>query len=388
MTVPRFGTQIRKSPYFSHTTAAGCTTYSIYNHILTPRDFGDADGNYDAITTKVALIDATPQRQVEVAGKDALPFVRHLTPRNLETLSPGKCRYALITSPDGGVISDPVISHIEEDRLWLSAADGDLLLWVLGAALNSGFDISVQEADVAALQVQGPKSMELVETLLGPPASNLRWYENAFVILGGAKMLVTRTGWTSELGFELYPETTNATAVWDRVVACGEPLGLRIGHTSTARRIEGGTLALIADMDIRTSALEVGIKKLVDLDQSIDFIGKSALLAQREAGVKRQVTGILVDGPAFPHPNEYHWDVRDGSECVGVVTSACFSPRLQRNIAIAMLDQSVGGRDLNLHVATEFGIRSASVKALPFYDARKELPRGISTWDKIREALT
>ncbi|WP_022698289.1 glycine cleavage T C-terminal barrel domain-containing protein [Euryhalocaulis caribicus] len=383
MTSPLFGTQVRKSPYFERTRDAGCTSFSIYNHILTPRDFGDVDANYRAITERVVLIDATPQRQVEVVGPDALAFVQTLTPRNLERFKPGQSRYALITAPNGGVISDPVITFTEDGRIWLSAADGDLILWVLGLAENATQDVAVREVDVAAMQVQGPASVAVMEAVVGAQIHDLQWYRNGTIRVGGTDVLITRTGWTSELGFELYPLSEDGPAIWDRVVDAGQAHGLAVGHTSTARRIEGGILAMIADMDIQTTALEVASPKLLDLDQPTEFVGKAALLAERERGARREIVGMIIDGPAFPHPNEEYWQVHRARQWIGTVTSAVFSPRLSKNIAIGLIEANSATLGDTVDVETGFGARRAEIVRLPFYDADKSIPRGAKTWPEI-----
>ena len=170
-----FGTQIRKSPFFDSTVKWGAKGFSVYNHMYIPRDFGDPEENFWNLVTKAILCDVAVERQVEISGKDAQEFVQLLTPRDLSKLSVGQCKYILITNAEGGIINDPVLLRLEENRYWISLADSDVLLWAQGVAVNSGLNVNIFEPDASPLQLQGPNSGKIMEALFGASIADLRY---------------------------------------------------------------------------------------------------------------------------------------------------------------------------------------------------------------------
>lgn len=162
-----FGCQIRKSPYFAATQRYGCTGYSVYNHMYIPRSFGDAQANFWNLVNDAILCDVAVERQVEITGPDAAKFVQLLTPRNLAKCKIGQCKYVFITSAEGGIINDPVLLRLGENHFWLSLADSDTLLWAKGVQIHSGMDVEIREPDVSPLQLQGPKSRDIMCAIFG-----------------------------------------------------------------------------------------------------------------------------------------------------------------------------------------------------------------------------
>ena len=201
----------------------------------------------------------------------------------------GQCKYVLITNADGGIINDPVLLRLAENHFWISLADSDVLLWAQGVAVHAGLDVEIVEPDVSPLQLQGPKSGSVMEQLFGPGIHDLKYYWLREVELDGVPLVVSRTGWSSELGYELYlRDGSRGDKLWETIMAAGAPLGLKPGHTSSIRRIEGGMLSYHADADITTNPYELGLERLVNLDIEADFIGKEALRRIRDEGVTRQ----------------------------------------------------------------------------------------------------
>lgn len=369
-----FGTQIRKSPYFDATLRWGATGFSVYNHMYIPRDFGDPEQNFWNLVNTATLSDVAVERQVEIIGPDAASFVQMLTPRNLSTCAVGQCKYVLITNANGGILNDPVLLRLGENHFWLSLADSDILLWAQGVAVTSGLDVEICEPDVSPLQLQGPKSGEIMQCLFGDRINTLRYYWFAEFDLDGMPLIISRTGWSSELGYEIYLRDGNrGDELWERIMQAGEPFGLQPGHTSAIRRIEGGMLSYRADMDSHTNPFELGLDRLVDLDMDADFIGKAALIKIAQQGVSRKQVGIEIDGEPLDGANNEFWPIIVGSEQIGCVTSAIYSPRLQANIALAIvsIDYSVEGTEAE--IVTPFGRRSVRVVPKPFYDPKKQL---------------
>lgn len=372
-----FGTQIRKSPYFDATVRWGAQGFSVYNHMYIPRDFGDPEQNFWNLVNDAILCDVAVERQVEITGPDAAVFTQLLTSRDLSKMAVGQCKYILITNAQGGLINDPVLLRLAENHFWISLADSDVLLWAQGVAVNSGMDVTITEPDVSPLQLQGPKSGLIMQDLFGESIQDLKYYWLRHVELDGIPLVVSRTGWSSELGYELYlQDGSRGDELWEAIMAAGQPHGLQPGHTSSIRRIEGGMLSYHADADINTNPFELGLDRLVGLDTDNEFIGKQALREIRDTGVTRRQVGLELAGDPLAGPNTSFWKIRSGDEIVGKVTSAVYSPRLDKNIALAMVsvDNAEVGTELTVDAAT--GALPATVVERPFYDPKKSLATG------------
>jgi glycine cleavage system aminomethyltransferase T len=369
-----FGTQIRKSPYFDATVRWGAKAFSVYNHMYIPRDFGDPEQNFWNLVNDAILCDVAVERQVEVTGPDAFRFIQMLTPRDLSKMAVGQCKYVMITNAAGGILNDPILLRLEENRFWLSLADSDILLWAQGVAVFAGMDVMIGEPDVSPLQLQGPKSGEVMKALFGESILDLRYYWLRKADLDGIPLIVSRTGWSSELGYEIYlQDGSRGDELWEKVMTAGKPIGLKPGHTSSIRRIEGGMLSYHADADIHTNPYELGLDRLVNLDMDADFIGKEALRRIRDEGVSRKQVGLVIEGTALKGPNTTFWPVhRNGAE-IGKVTSAVYSPRLKQNIALAMIQTEFEPIGTEVEVVTTSGATQAVVVERPFYDPKKSL---------------
>jgi len=369
-----FGTQIRKSPYFDATVRWGAKGFSVYNHMYIPRDFGDPVQNFWNLVNDAILCDVAVERQVEITGPDAARFTQMLTPRDLSKMAVGQCKYVLITNADGGILNDPILLRLAENHFWISLADSDILLWAQGVAVHSGMDVSVREPDVSPLQLQGPKSGEVMKALFGDGIMDLRYYWLREMELDGIPLIVSRTGWSSELGYELYlRDGSRGDELWEKIMAAGEPFGLKPGHTSTIRRIEGGMLSYHADADIGTNPFELGLGRLVNLDMEADFIGKAALRRIKSEGVSRKQVGLVIEGSPLKGPNTTFWPVSRDGVAIGKVTSAIHSPRLEQNIALAMVSADAAELGTQVEVVTGSGPARATVVQRPFYDPAKKI---------------
>lgn len=369
-----FGTQIRKSPYFDATVRWGAQGFSVYNHMYIPRDFGDPEQNFWNLISTAILCDVGVERQVEITGPDAARFVQLLTPRNLSTLSVGQCKYVLITNADGGILNDPILLRLGENHFWLSLADSDILLWAQGIAIYAGLDVTISEPDVSPLQLQGPASGQIMQALFGDSIMDLAYFWLREVELDGIPLVVSRTGWSCELGYEIYlRDSAYGNELWERIMVAGQPFGLAPGHTSTIRRIEGGMLSYHADADRHTNPYEVGLGRLVDLDMPAEFIGKAALRRIHDEGIRRKQVGLFIEGEPLAGPNSEFWTVTQDGNTVGKVTSAVYSPRLGYNIALAMVDIDSADIGTRFEVLMPQGTQQAMVVDKPFYDPKKQL---------------
>jgi glycine cleavage system aminomethyltransferase T len=369
-----FGTQIRKSPFFDATVRWGATNFSVYNHMYIPRDFGNPEENFWSLVNDAILCDVAVERQVEVTGPDAAKFVQLLVSRDLSQCAVGQCKYVLLTNAQGGILNDPILLRLAENHFWISLADSDILLWAQGVAVYSGLDVHLCEPDVSPLQLQGPQSGVIMQSLFGEDIADLKYYWLREYDLDGIPLIVSRTGWSSELGYEIYlRDASKGDLLWEKIMAAGQPFGLKPGHTSTIRRIEGGMLSYHADMDINTNPYELGLDRLVDLEADFDFIGKPALQKIRHQGVTRKQVGLIISGPAMTGPNSNFWAVEKDGQVVGKITSAVYSPRLQQNIALAMVDANFAALGTEYLVLKADGNETATVVQKPFFDPKKKL---------------
>ena len=369
-----FGTQIRKSPYFDSTVKWGATGFSVYNHMYIPRDFGSPEQNFWNLIEKSILCDVAVERQVEITGPDAYKFIQLLTPRDLSKLSIGQCKYVLIVNNDGGILNDPVLLRLAENHFWLSLADSDVLLWAQGVAINSGLDVKISEPDVSPLQLQGPTSQEIMVKLFGEDIRDLKYYWLREYKLDGIPLIVSRTGWSSELGYEIYlRDGSKGNELYEKIMEAGKEHDIQPGHTSSIRRIEGGMLSYHADADIHTNPFELGFDRLVNLETDINFIGKEALKKIKQEGIKRKQVGLIIDCDPLSGPNTTFWPIEKDGKKIGKVTSAVYSPRLKKNIALAMIQINYSELGNQLDVQTHEGKYSATIVEKPFYDPKKKI---------------
>ena len=369
-----FGTQIRKSPYFDATVRWGAAGFSVYNHMYIPRDFGDPEKNFWNLINDAILCDVAVERQVEITGPDASEFIQLLTPRDLSNLSIGQCKYVLITNNEGGLLNDPVLLRLAENHYWLSLGDSDILLWAQGVAINSGLNVTIKEPDVSPLQLQGPKSIDIMKDLFGEEIIKIKYYWLIETKLNGIPLVVSRTGWSSELGYEIYlRDGSRGNELWELLMEAGKPFNLQPGHTSSIRRIEGGMLSYHADADINTNPFELGMERLINLDNDNQFIGKDALIKIREKGIKRKQVGMIIDADPLEGPNTTFWPILKNNINIGKVTSAVYSPRLKKNIALGMVSIENSEIDNFFEIKMLESNNKAKVVLKPFYDPKKNI---------------
>lgn len=369
----------RKSPFFEATKRAGCKSWGLYNHMLLPTLYEDPVSEYWALVNDVTLWDVSVERIVEISGPDAAELTQLLTCRDLSAVEPGRCRYVLLTATDGGIVNDPVLLRLAEDRFWLALADSDAGLYARGVAAMAGLDASVGEPPVHPVQIQGPRAPDVLGALLGEPASSLGYYRCAEAELGGIPVVVSRTGWTGEVGYEVYlRDPARGEDLWASILEAGRPHGIRVIAPSEARRIEAGIFNYGSDMTVADTPFHVtGLERLVDLDAPAAYIGKDALRRIAEEGVDRKLVGIELGGEPLtaegalsdPPP------VRRDGEAVGRVTAAAWSPRLERNVGYAWVPLELAEEGTLLEADAVEGALPVTVAALPFLDPQKAVPR-------------
>jgi aminomethyltransferase len=373
-----FGPWYRKSPFFEATLRHGCTAYDIYNHMYLPSYFHDPIEEYWHLLKHVTIWDVAVERIVEITGKDAFEFTNRLTCRDLTRCAVGQCKYAPIIEASGGIINDPVLLRLGENHFWLALADSDVLLWAKGAALNSGLTVEIKEPDVAPIQIQGPDSKPVMEALFGDGLRGLKYYHCLETRLDDIPVVVSRTGWTAEVGYEIYlRDGSRGDELWERVMAAGKQYQIMPIAPCEARRIEAGIFNYGSDMRLENNPFEVtGLERLVELDAAADFIGRKALERIKAQGVKRKLVGIELSGDALAAELVAYWPVFHQGERIGHVTDAIYSPRLERNIGYAWVPVSLAVPGTELEARAPAGSLDARVAALPFIDPKKAIPQG------------
>jgi aminomethyltransferase len=376
MSLVQRGARLRRTPYFEATQRYGARGYTVYNHMLFPICFDDLEQEYWHLIKHVTLWDVAVERQVEITGPDAFRFTDLLTPRDLSRCAVGQGKYVVITAQDGGIINDPVLLRLGENHFWLALADSDVLLWARGVAENSGLKVNITEPDVHPLQIQGPRAREVVRELFGEPALKLSYYWFLETSLEGIPVVVTRTGWTGEVGYEVYlRDGSRGEELWERIMAAGRPWDIRPTGPSDIRRIEAGILNWGADITLDDTVYHVGLERLVDEGKQADYFGKAALARHRAEGVRRKLVGVEIAGPRVEF-NATKWTVSSGGRPVGRITSAIYSPRLEKNIGYAMVpvELAAPGAGLTVTIPGDSD-RTATVVEKPFVDPAKAIPK-------------
>jgi glycine cleavage system aminomethyltransferase T len=371
------GARNRRTPYFEATQKYDPKGYTVYNHMYFPIRFDTFEAEFDALLNGVTLWDVAVERCLEIGGPDGFRFAQLLTPRDLTKCAVGQGKYVLICDRDGGIVNDPVMTRMDENTFWFALASSDALLFARG--LRNAYpdlDVTIREADVAPLQVQGPKSKDVLAKLVGPEILDLRYYFWTESKIAGAPVVITRTGWTSEVGYEVYlTDTAKGFEVYEAIIQAGAEFGIRPTGPSDIRRIEGAIFNWGADMTYENNPLEMGLDRLVEWDLSDEAVlSLAALRSIGERGVERRINGLELDGDPFPELNNVKWPIVDGDEAIGKVTSAIYSPRLERNIGFGWLPAARSNVGERVTVRTEWGEREGTVTEMPFVDPSKQIP--------------
>lgn len=354
--------RIRRTPFTDAVEAAGVSAWSVYNHMLLPAVFRSPEEDYRHLKAAVQLWDVACERQVELSGPDARRLVQRLTPRDLGALGATRCVYAPVTDARGGMLNDPVIVQVDDDRFWISIADGDLIQWVLGVVASGGFDVRVHEPDINPLAVQGPKAEAVMEAVFGGGLPR-RLFDVAWPSFGAVPMAVARSGYSKQGGFEIYvPGGPVAMALWNAIAEAGRPHDIRVGCPNQIERIEGGLLSYGADMTLADTPLQCGLGRFVSDSQLGACFGGGVLQDERRAGSVRQIRPVEIEAEALPVCDR-SWPMTDGrGAAAGRVTSAAVSPDFGCGVGVAMVGRDHWKPGTELTVATQDGPRAAIVR--------------------------
>ncbi|MDU8944702.1 dimethylsulfoniopropionate demethylase [Ovoidimarina sediminis] len=353
--------RLRRTPFSEGVEAAGVKAYTVYNHMLLPTVFRTPEEDYRHLKEAVQVWDVACERQVELRGPDAARLVQLMTPRDLRSMLPGQCRYMPVVDETGGMLNDPVVLKLADDRWWISIADSDLLLWIKALAIGYRLDVLVDEPDVSPLAVQGPKAEDLMASVFGDQVRDIRFFRYSWLDFMGRSLVIARSGYSKQGGFEIYVEGSDiGMPLWNALMEAGKSLDVHAGCPNLIERIESGLLSYGNDMTSENTPHECGLGKFCNTQTAIGCIGRDALLRVAKEGPVKQIRAISIDGDRVPSCDR-HWPLRDGEKIVGRVSSAAWSPDFQTNVAIGMVRMTHWDQDTKLTVDTPEGPRPATV---------------------------
>jgi len=362
------GPNIRKSAYFNATVRDGVRGFSVYNHMYIPGNFGDPDGEYDRLINGVAMWDVAAQRQVQLQGPDAGRLAQYLTPRDLSKTKLGQGRYVPLCDHAGWLINDPVLLKLSDDSYWLSVADSDIHLWAAAIGRERGWSVEVSEPDVSPMAIQGPKAEDVTAALFGDWVRELRYFGFRQTDLDGIPLVLARSGWSKQGGYELYlQDGSRGLELWDQVKAAGAPFDIGPGAPNDSERLESGLISYGADMRwqaYRATPYEMGLGALIDLDSGHDFVGRAALQRMSTEPAARQRVGLTIkDQPPLPGQPVALWQ---GDAQVGHVVEIAASPRLNTTIGHALIQRDCAEVVTDLHLRLDGQRYDATLHPLPF----------------------
>ena len=358
--------RLRSTPYTSRIEKQGVTAYTSYNHMLLPAAFGSLEESYYHLKKNVQIWDVAGERQVEIRGKDSTKLVQLMTCRDLSKSKIGRCYYCPIIDDNAGIINDPVVLKINEERWWISIADSDVILFAKGLAIGNNFDVEIFEPNVDIMAVQGPKSFKLMEKVFGEKITQLKFFGFDYYNFKGAKHLIARSGWSKQGGYEIYVENTaSGLELYDHLFEIGKEFDVKPGCPNLIERIESGLLSYGNDMDIYDNPFECGFDKYVNLESDVNFLGKDKLKKIQSEGIKRKLVGLIIDTNEISLTKSL--EVKDDKDnIIGELRSACFSPHFNKVIGIAMIQKPFWSLSQSVKIKVNNKICYGKVCDLPF----------------------
>ena len=363
-------TRVRKSPYWHLAVEAGCWRCTVYNRMYHPRGYvkpedGGAMVEYDALVNHVTMWNVAVERQIRVKGPDALKFTNYVITRDASRIEVMHGKYVILCNSKGGVLNDPILLRVAEDEFWFSLSDSDIMFFLQGVNHDKRFNVTIDEIDVCPVQIQGPKSVDLMADLVGDAVRDIPYYGLMEAKVGGRDCIISQTGFTGEKGYEIYLKdaTKYADDMWNAVLEAGKRHNLMVIAPAHHRRIAAGILSWGQDLDAETYPFQCNLGYQVPRKKTADYIGKEALEAMRakiEAGEKpysNQLVGFVLGGKKIEEYAPDFWLVsEDGSTPIGYLTSPWYSPELQTNIAMGYVpyEKRDVGNKFKFHLPDEY----------------------------------
>ncbi|MEM7058676.1 MAG: glycine cleavage T C-terminal barrel domain-containing protein [Pseudomonadota bacterium] len=359
--------RVRRSPFFEATVAEGVRSFTPYNHMMMPTGYGDPKAEYWRLINGVSMWDVAVERQVELIGPDAARLAQTLVPRQVCNQAVGQGWYVPVCDHRGVLINDPILLKLEDDRFWFSIADSDMALWTRAIAGDRQLNVAVFEPDVSPLAVQGPMAENVIAALFGDDIRDIGHFQIVERTLEDIPLMVARSGWSKQGGFELYlMDGTRGVELWNMVKEAGQPWDIGPGNPTPAERIESGLLSWGGDTDDETNPFEVRMGRFVDIESPDECIGIQALRRIKSEGPRRHQLGV-----AFEFDDQVGYFDRKGSirkdgEDMGLLTATAWSPRLKTNIGMCLVSRDLQpGEEVQVVLPDGRGC-SGEMRKLPF----------------------
>ena len=358
--------RLRSTPYTSRIESQGVTAYTVYNHMLLPAAFGSLEDSYHHLKEDVQIWDVAGERQVEISGKDSAKLVQLMTCRDLSKSKDGRCYYCPILDDEAGIINDPVVLRLNENRWWISIADSDVILFAKGLAIGNKFDVKITEPNVDIMAVQGPKSFKLMEKVFGDKITKLKFFGFDYFDFQGTKHLIAQSGWSKQGGYEIYVENTKSGLdLYDHLFDVGKEFNVKPGCPNLIERIESALLSFGNDMDNEDNPYECGFDKFINIESDINFLGKEKLKKIKAEGIKKKLMGIKFDAKEISLSGSL--DLKDeNNNIIGELRSACYSPHFGKVIGIAMIKKPYWEVSQSVKAEINGNICIGNVCDLPF----------------------
>ena len=362
--------RFEESPFIERTNSPNMVR-GVYAGRYFPMSIGEDPIEKYWLLRQKALIFDVPEKPIEITGPDSIKFLNKVLTRNISNVKDGRGYYSLACTPQGGIFMDGVIFKFNENKFWYVQADGPFEDWLV--AHSSNFDVKITDPKSRVLQIQGPASIDIMKKASnGKIDENLKYFRCGFFNLGGQNLFVSRTGFTNELGFEIYSDgfKTDHLALWDHLIECGKPYGMEFSaaRAMTIRRIEGGIFGNLTDIDTAINPFEAGLEFCVDMEKN--FIGRDALIDKD----KRTCLFGLTCKTETPTSGS---KVLDGDNIIGHITAGVQSPTLQLGIGYVRFykPENWPGRELILKLPNG-STHKANIVNLPFFDREKNIVKG------------
>ena len=358
--------RVRRTPYTSRIENEGVTAYSVYNHMLLPAAFGPLEDSYHHLKEHVQVWDVAGERQVEISGKDSAKLIQLMTCRDLSKSKVGRCYYCPIIDDKAGLINDPVILKLDEQRWWISIADSDVILFAKGLAIGNKFDVKIFEPNVDILAVQGPKSFKLMEKIFGTKITEMKFFGFDYFEFARAKHLIARSGWSKQGGYEIYVENTKSgLSLYDKLFEVGKEFDVKPGCPNLIERIESALLSYGNDMDNEDNTIECGLDKYVNLDTDVNFLGKEKLQDVKRKGITRKLMGVIIEAKEINVSKSINL-TDEKNLIIGELRSGVYSPHFKKVIGIAMLRKPYFEVSQTFKISINGDVFEGKVCDLPF----------------------
>ena len=358
--------RLRSTPYTSRIEKQGVTAYSIYNHMLLPAGFKDSlEDSYYHLKEHVQIWDVAAERQVEISGDDSAKLVQLMTCRDLSKSKDGRCYYCPIIDDQGGLINDPVVLRLNQNKWWLSIADSDVILFAKGLAIGKNFNVKIVEPNVDIMAVQGPKSFSLMEKVFVKAITDLKFFGFDYFDFKGAKHLIARSGWSKQGGYEIYVQNTESgLKLYDYLFELGTEFNVKPGCPHLIERIESALLSYGNDFDLNDNPLECGFDKYVNLDSDVNFLGKEKLKEIKAKGISKKLMGVKINHDQINVSKAI--EIRINSKRVGELRSGVYSPTFKQVIGIAMIDKPFFTVDTKVEITLNDETKTGVLCNIPF----------------------